>query len=444
MPETEAKVRPVVGLQIKQARQQRQWSQAKLAHMLNRATGFRSTITAKYVSKWERGERNPGYEWGRVIERVLDLDLAARQTTTEEISLSARGGSRLTPTGSDTTGGCSTATDPESDAARRGQYTEREHLDKALQDAGRYLDESIIEHFRRQLDDCMLYDGTNGPTSVLPVALSTIGVVEHYARQVKPNVRQQLLSLGARGAEFAGWLYRDAYRPDRALYWRDRAVEWAQEAGDWEMQGYILLKKSQSAWDERDGLRMLTLAQAAHNGPWQLSPLVRAETAQQEARGLAMVGESSDSIYRKLDQAWELFDSAGSRDRETNKLGRHYNKSLLTMQCAICHCEAGRPLKAVETYQTLLSQEQFSYRDRGYFLSLMASALASAKEVSSAVEVGQKAMEVARQTKSQRTVNELERVCQLLDPWRAQSSVRELRSAVRAASARRPIAPPAR
>ena len=57
------------------------------------------------------------------------------------------------------------------------------------------------------------------------------------------------------------------------------------------MQGYILLKKSQAAWDERDGLRMLTLGQAAHDGPWQLPPLVQAEVAQQEARGLAMTGD---------------------------------------------------------------------------------------------------------------------------------------------------------
>lgn len=76
VPQFDAGVRPSIGLQIKQARKQRQWSQAKLAHMLNRATGFRFTTTAKYVSKWERGERKPGYEWRPVIERVLGLDSA--------------------------------------------------------------------------------------------------------------------------------------------------------------------------------------------------------------------------------------------------------------------------------------------------------------------------------------------------------------------------------
>ncbi len=47
---------------------------------------------------------------------------------------------------------------------------------------------------------------------------------------------------------------------DGAGCWRDRAMEWAQATGDFPMQGYVLPRKSQAAWDERDALRMLTLA----------------------------------------------------------------------------------------------------------------------------------------------------------------------------------------
>jgi hypothetical protein len=49
------------------------------------------------------------------------------------------------------------------------------------------------------------------------------------------------------------------------------------------------------------------VAQAAHNGPWRLPPLVQAEVAQQEARGLAMTGESTATVDAKLDEAWEIF-----------------------------------------------------------------------------------------------------------------------------------------
>jgi tetratricopeptide (TPR) repeat protein len=307
---------------------------------------------------------------------------------------------------------------------------ERDHLTLALEDAGRYLDDTVAGYFERQLDVCVADDGTHGPTRTLPAVLGVVKVVEQHARQVKPTVRRRLLTVGARGAEFAGWLYRDANQPDLALYWRDRAVEWAQEAGDWSMQGYILLKKSQSAWDGRDAVRMLTLAQAAQAGPWTLSPLVRAEAAQQEARGLAMTGEPRDAVERKLDEAWGLFESASVRDREPDQLGRHYSGDLLNLQSAICQCEAGEALRAVELYAVLLADDRFTYRDRGYFLSLMAAALALAGEPDSATQSGQDALEVAQQTNSHRTTQELVRVCGLLEPWRSRPAVRELRAAV--------------
>ncbi|WP_051580563.1 helix-turn-helix domain-containing protein [Pseudonocardia acaciae] len=80
----EERVRQAIGAHIKQARERhktprgRVWSQAKLAYVLSQASGY--TTTANYVSKWERGDRKPGYEWGPVIERVLGLDLVAIET----------------------------------------------------------------------------------------------------------------------------------------------------------------------------------------------------------------------------------------------------------------------------------------------------------------------------------------------------------------------------
>jgi len=305
-----------------------------------------------------------------------------------------------------------------------------QHLTAAMSDSGRYLDAKMVGHFEQQLMSCADDDGSRGPQRTLPAVLGVVGVVEQHARRVKPAIRRQLLAVGARGAEFAGWLYRDVYRPDLATFWRDRAVEWSQEAGDWPMQGYILLKKSQSAWDERDGLRMLTLAQATQTGPWTLPPLVKAEAAQQEARGLAMVSEPRAAVARKLDEAWELFNAAGAADRDADQLGRHYSHDLLKLQTAICHCEAGEPIRAVDLYSAWLAEDRFSYRDRGYFLSLMAGAQAQAGEPDDAAETAHDALAVAVETSSQRTVRELARVCALLEPWQGRPSVRDLRGAV--------------
>jgi DNA-binding XRE family transcriptional regulator len=306
-------------------------------------------------------------------------------------------------------------------------FDELRHLGAAFDDARRYLDIEVVRYFTRQLENCAVNDGTHGPAQALPLVLGIVAAIERHARQVKTNIRRELLTVGAKAAEFVGWLYRDVRQPRLSAQWRDRATEWAQEAGGWPLQGYILLKKSQAAWDERDGVRMLTLAQAAHDGTWQLPPLVHAEVAQQEARGLAMTGESSAAVDAKLNEAWEIFTGA---EATMNELGCHYDRPLLTMQTAICYCEAGQPERAVELYREHVDDGQISHRDRGYFLSLTASALAHAAEPDDAASAGHEALTIAVETDSLRTICELERVCTLLEPWRSRPAVHELREAV--------------
>lgn len=54
-------------------------------------------------------------------------------------------------------------------------------------------------------------------------------------------------------------------------------MEWAQAANDTAMQGYVLLKKSQMAYDQRDAYRVTMFAEAAQRGPWLLPAAIRAE-----------------------------------------------------------------------------------------------------------------------------------------------------------------------
>jgi hypothetical protein len=239
--------------------------------------------------------------------------------------------------------------------------------------------------------------------------------------------------VGAQSAEFAGWLYRDSASPKLADYWRDRAVEWAQEAGDMPMQGYLLLKKSQAAWDSRDAVLMLTLAQAAQDGSWKLPPRVQAEAAQQEARGHAMRGADLAIVERKLDEARNLLeDGAKPTSDERSKLGTHYDETLLSMQTAMCYSEAGKPLRAVEIYRRELTVRAFSRRDYGYFQSLMANTLAAAGEPDEAAQLGMDALQVATSTDSRRTVRELRRLTGRLEPWANRTAVRELHDALAA------------
>jgi hypothetical protein len=176
-----------------------------------------------------------------------------------------------------------------------------------------------------------------------------------------------LLAAGARAAEFAGWLYRDSGQSSTADYWRDRASEWGMEASDFAMSGYVLIKKAQSAWDERDAGRMLGLTEAVQEGPWQLPARVMAEALQQQARGLAMLKSSRRKVDDQLKKARELLE-LDSHDK--TPLAAHYDATLFKTQTAICFGESERPEEAVEIYESTLTPAMFSARDYAYFFDL--------------------------------------------------------------------------
>jgi hypothetical protein len=216
---------------------------------------------------------------------------------------------------------------------------ELKHVAVALTDARRYADMELVSHFKCQLADYAANDRMRGPKRTIPMTLGLVAAIEETAKDAGSDVRRSLLRVGAQVAEFMGWLYRDIATPDLAGYWRDRAVEWAQAASDFPMQGYVLLKKSQAAWDERDALRMLTLVEATQEGPWQLPLRVKAEAVQQVARGQAMLSKDSRIVEDKIKKARELL----AKDTEASGIAAYYDESLLGLQTAICYCEAGQP-----------------------------------------------------------------------------------------------------
>ncbi len=312
---------------------------------------------------------------------------------------------------------------------------EQQHVEAALADARRYFDGPVVDYFRHQLDTCMADDGELGSMKTLPTVLGLLRAIEQHGREVQPTVRRELLSFGACGAEFAGWLYRDVDDPVRAGFWYDRATEWAQEAGDFPMQGYVLLKKSQMAYDARDPLRVSTLAQAAQDGPWQLPTRVRAEVTLQEALGMAMLGEPLPTVERKLDDARQLLAQATTDHEEAGLLGAYFNDSTLLLRKASSFTEAGRPGRAAVVFGDVLANASLSRRDTGYFRARRAAALALSGEPDEAARVGLASVDVAIATNSLRTLRVLAEVVRALTPWNGRPAVRELCDAMVATQA---------
>ncbi|GAA3394425.1 helix-turn-helix domain-containing protein [Cryptosporangium minutisporangium] len=282
----------------------------------------------------------------------------------------------------------------------------------ALEDARHYFDGDVVAQFRERLRALGREDGSWGPRTALPAALGLVGAVDRSARTIRPELRRDLLGVGARAAEFTGWLYRDAGGRTQASYWRDRATEWAQEAGDLAMQGYVLLRKSQAAWDDRDAPRMLTLSRAVQEGPWQVPARVRAEAAQQEARAQAMLGARLPAIQAKLHEAENLLHGSGEPDAD--ELGAAYVFPLFCVQAALCYCEAGEPERALESHARWQAYHGFSRRDRAYFLALMGTSLARAGQPEEAARVGLAAYDTASDVNSSRIRAELRRLAGVL------------------------------
>ncbi|MFJ5301101.1 helix-turn-helix domain-containing protein [Streptomyces sp. NPDC088350] len=307
---------------------------------------------------------------------------------------------------------------------------ELQRVATALEDSRRYQRGPVVDYFRTQLEQTKRDDGSAGPKKTLPVVLGLLGAIEEHARDVKPKARRELLSIGADGAEFAGWLYRDIRQPGQAGFWYDRAMEWAQEADDAAMQGYVLLKKSQMAYDERDALRVLTLAQAGSHERWQLPARVRAEVTQQEALGLAMTGEPLDAVKQKLDEAHELLTAVPSND--SSPLGAYFTTDTLLLRNAVSYTEAGKPGLAVELFDDAISAGTLSRRDTGFFNARRAAAVALCGEPDEAAQLGRDSAEVAHTMKSERTLRVLSEVLHTLSRWSSRPAVRDFREALRA------------
>ncbi|MBM7774312.1 transcriptional regulator with XRE-family HTH domain [Actinokineospora baliensis] len=303
-----------------------------------------------------------------------------------------------------------------------------DHVVKALTAGARYFDGAVVDYFRRQLAASMAHDGTDGPRAALPGVLALMRSVEEHAGEVTIPVRKDLLAFGAQGAEFAGWLFRDSDDLERATYWYDRAMEWSQEAGDFGMQGYMLLKKSQMAYDARNAAKVASLAQAAQHLPWPVPAKVRAEVTQQEALGLAMIGEPLDLVHRKLDEAGAVLASDSGDD--TDVPNAYFNDSTLQLRNASTLTEAGRPGEAATLFGDILATGTLSRRDAAYFFARRAAALALSGEPDEAAAVGMHSASEARTTRSQRTVNVLRDLQVSLTPWRGRPLVRDLRDAV--------------
>jgi hypothetical protein len=198
------------------------------------------------------------------------------------------------------------------------------------------------------------------------------------------------------------------------------------------MQGYVLLRKSQMAYDTKDAIRVLTLAQAAEQGPYQLPIRVQAEVCQQQALGYGMLGSPLDDVQRHLDDAWTRLGQAAPDDEGSHLLGATFTDNTLRLRSAVCYTEARQTARATDLFAQVLSSGTLSRRDASFFTARRAAAfsLGEDPDPDEAATLALTSVEVANSASSQRTRRVLVEIVDLLEPWSDRPAVRSLREAV--------------
>ncbi|WP_169747953.1 helix-turn-helix domain-containing protein [Pseudonocardia acaciae] len=326
MADDAATVRMLIGKQIRQARLSRGWSQSQLARALSDASGGCIT-TAHYVSRWERGERNPGYVWAPVIEQVLDLDLSTSGATAsvglESIELIqppvatvANGGSEDDPMRRRTLlgGGLGLTSSAALDSVSGMLEPVHRQLDAVL--AGPITEHDAIE-WERAADHYSRLVGRLPAEQVLPGILPDLTDLARQIETISDPLRLQLLrSYSLLSGLAATSLAGAGYWLDAERYWRT-AERAARLSGDREVGSRVASKRAVLTLYAPSGspVSVLSIADDALGlSDGRISPgSVNALAAR--AQGLALVGDraATRKALSELETAFEKLD-----DQETH------------------------------------------------------------------------------------------------------------------------------
>ncbi|MFG3227567.1 hypothetical protein ACGF07_22665 [Kitasatospora sp. NPDC048194] len=276
--------------------------------------------------------------------------------------------------------------------------------------------EFFVSHLRGVMPGHYRAANLLGSRHALDAVTRHVQFLDRIQQNTGGRDRDELLVIGARTAEFLGWLNQDLGDFDQALYWSDRAMEWAQEAGDDVMAAYVLFRKSNQATARRDAQKAISLARAAQRAAGA-TLRIRALAAQQEAQGHTLMGNQRFA-QAKFDEAHELAAEPDDSHADDALDLAYCTPTYIEMQRANCLIELGDPRTAVGMFEAELQALPPIYRnDQGVYLSRLARAYAVSGEPEQAATAADRALSIALDTESARAISELSSAGAALRRW---------------------------
>jgi tetratricopeptide (TPR) repeat protein len=275
-------------------------------------------------------------------------------------------------------------------------------------------------------------DNLAGPQSVVHVVPQQLRFVEDLLSKARDKDRKQLLYVGARYAEFAGWIYQDTGALNSAMQMSSSALDFAQELGDETLISYILMRRSNIATDAKRPELALKLADAALDKATRLPSRYCAVALRQRAHSFAQL-DQSDECASTLELALTFAERSVDSEKD---LAQYCTPEYVEMEAAHCWIELGQADKAISTLQHSLAAWKPEFRrDLGLCLARLSIAHASSDQIENALIVADRSLEIARDTKSFRTVDQLARIPAILiargagdEARRFDRSIRSLKS----------------
>lgn len=278
------------------------------------------------------------------------------------------------------------------------------------------------------LDSYYSVDNLAGPQSLVNIAPQQLRFIENLLSNARGKDRKQLLYVGARYAEFAGWIYQDAGAPNSAMQMSSIALDFAHEVDDEMLISYILMRRSNIATDAKRPELALKLADAALDKSTRLPPRYRAVALRQRAQAFAQL-DQLDDCASTLELAFKSAESSVDSEKD---LAQYCTPEYVEMEAAHCWIELGQPNKAIGTLQHSLAEWKPGFRrDLGLCLARLAVAHAGSGQIENALIVADRSLDIARDTKSFRTETQLARIPHILITQSAEDEARRFEKILR-------------
>lgn len=381
-----------VGKELKLLRIARKWSQERLiVELERRAPELGVHVAARpslrtLVSNWENGKRFPTRDYQKLLALVHGVREDDLFPSAGAVDLNAPIMPEARPHGS-------VAATPELAVYLRSVFSEYARADNLL-----------------------------GSRHLLGVVAAQLAIVEQACAAARGPIRSELLEIGARYAECAGWLHQDSGDIQSAQRWSSRALDFAYELGEPQLTSYVLMRRSNVATDAGDAGAGLGLANAALRDADRLTPGLRAVALRQRAHAHALAGEPDDCA-RAIDETL----SEVAEPPESDGLTAYCTPSYVAMEAGDAWMHLDRPAHAIPIYEDGLRRWPSGFeRDRGLCLSRLAVAYAVSGQVEQAAITGRQAAAAVGAASSARSVAQLRRLRIRLAPHRSMPDVAEL------------------